>query len=156
MISEGLSGRNATIESPVAEGRNGLPYLVPCLRSHAPVDVLVIFLGTNDAYWLEPLLVALSIISGARDFTAADNTSAVFVAAHDLVPGQHLGPDDLVIGHVRLQGQASRYIAANECRLRRRAASGTIHPILGRLEGLGWLESHWEDIMPPAVRGEEP
>ena len=61
VISEGLSGRNATIESPVAEGRNGLPYLVPCLRSHAPVDILVIFLGTNDAFWLEPLLVAQSI-----------------------------------------------------------------------------------------------
>jgi lysophospholipase L1-like esterase len=61
VISEGLSGRNATIESPAAEGRNGLPYLVPCLRSHAPVDVLVVFLGTNDAYWLEPLLVASSI-----------------------------------------------------------------------------------------------
>jgi DNA-binding PadR family transcriptional regulator len=24
--------------------------------------------------------------------------------------------------------------------------SGTIHPILARLEGLGWVESHWEDI----------
>jgi DNA-binding PadR family transcriptional regulator len=27
-------------------------------------------------------------------------------------------------------------------------ASGTIHPILARLEGLGWLESHWEDVDP--------
>ncbi|MFI1993117.1 PadR family transcriptional regulator [Actinoplanes sp. NPDC020271] len=26
--------------------------------------------------------------------------------------------------------------------------SGTIHPILARLEGLGWLESHWEDTDP--------
>lgn len=26
--------------------------------------------------------------------------------------------------------------------------SGTIHPILARLERLGWLESHWEDISP--------
>ncbi|WP_235543521.1 PadR family transcriptional regulator [Phycicoccus sp. Soil803] len=26
--------------------------------------------------------------------------------------------------------------------------SGTIHPILARLEGLGWLESSWEDIDP--------
>ena len=26
--------------------------------------------------------------------------------------------------------------------------SGTIHPILARLEGLGWLESRWEDISP--------
>jgi PadR family transcriptional regulator PadR len=27
-------------------------------------------------------------------------------------------------------------------------ATGTIHPILARLEGLGWLESRWEDIDP--------
>src|ERR1022692_1579808 len=26
--------------------------------------------------------------------------------------------------------------------------SGTIHPILARLEGFGWLESHWEDVSP--------
>lgn len=26
--------------------------------------------------------------------------------------------------------------------------SGTIHPILARLEGLGWLESRWEDAVP--------
>lgn len=26
--------------------------------------------------------------------------------------------------------------------------SGTIHPILARLEGLGWLESRWEDADP--------
>ena len=26
--------------------------------------------------------------------------------------------------------------------------SGTIHPILARFEGLGWLESRWEDIEP--------
>ena len=26
--------------------------------------------------------------------------------------------------------------------------SGTIHPILARLEGLGWLESRWEDAIP--------
>jgi PadR family transcriptional regulator, regulatory protein PadR len=25
--------------------------------------------------------------------------------------------------------------------------SGTIHPILARLEGLGWLESHWEETV---------
>ncbi|MGH3695960.1 MAG: PadR family transcriptional regulator [Pseudonocardiaceae bacterium] len=29
--------------------------------------------------------------------------------------------------------------------------SGTIHPILARLEGCGWLESHWEDIEPAKV-----
>jgi lysophospholipase L1-like esterase len=61
VVAEGLNGRTATIESPVEEGRNGLPYLAPCLRSQAPVDVLVIYLGTNDASWLEPMLVARSV-----------------------------------------------------------------------------------------------
>ncbi len=26
--------------------------------------------------------------------------------------------------------------------------SGTVHPILARLEGVGWVESRWEDIDP--------
>ena len=26
--------------------------------------------------------------------------------------------------------------------------SGTIHPLLARLEGYGWLESRWEDVDP--------
>ena len=26
--------------------------------------------------------------------------------------------------------------------------SGTIHPILARFEGLGWMESRWEDAVP--------
>lgn len=26
--------------------------------------------------------------------------------------------------------------------------SGTVHPILARLEGVGWLQSRWEDIDP--------
>lgn len=26
--------------------------------------------------------------------------------------------------------------------------SGTVHPILARLEGLGWMESRWEEIEP--------
>ena len=30
------------------DGRNGQPYLLPCLRSHEPVDLVVIMLGTND------------------------------------------------------------------------------------------------------------
>ena len=29
--------------------------------------------------------------------------------------------------------------------------SGTVHPILARLEGLGWLDSGWEDVDPSAA-----
>jgi len=59
------------------------------------------------------LLVALSIVAGARVFTAADNLTAVYVAAHNLVPGEHVGADDLAVDHVRLRGAASNYIAAS-------------------------------------------
>ena len=31
--------------------------------------------------------------------------------------------------------------------------SGTIHPILARLEGLGWLESRWEDNVEAHAEG---
>lgn len=33
--------------------------------------------------------------------------------------------------------------------------SGTVHPILARLEGLGWVTSRWEDIE-PSVEGRPP
>jgi lysophospholipase L1-like esterase len=58
VIAEGLSGRTATIERPDSEGRNGLPYLLPCLLSHAPVDAVVIFLGTNDVNFIADERVA--------------------------------------------------------------------------------------------------
>jgi lysophospholipase L1-like esterase len=58
VIAEGLNGRTATIERPDSEGRNGLPYLLPCLDSHAPVDLVVIFLGTNDVNFIDDDRVA--------------------------------------------------------------------------------------------------
>lgn len=48
VVEEGLPGRTTVFEDPVEEGMPALPYLYPCLKSHAPVDLLVIMLGTND------------------------------------------------------------------------------------------------------------
>jgi len=48
VIEEGLNGRTTVWEDPFLDGRNGMAYLLPCLRSHAPIDALVIMLGTND------------------------------------------------------------------------------------------------------------
>jgi len=48
VIEEGLNGRCTVWETPIERGRNGLDYLYPCLLSHAPVDLVVIMLGTND------------------------------------------------------------------------------------------------------------
>jgi lysophospholipase L1-like esterase len=48
VIEEGLSGRTTCFEDPIQEGLKGLDYLYPCLKSHEPVDLLIIMLGTND------------------------------------------------------------------------------------------------------------
>lgn len=36
-----------------------------------------------------------------------------------------------------------------------RLSSGTIYPLLARLESAGWIESEWEDI-DPAIEGRRP
>lgn len=48
VIEEGLSGRTTVFDDPVEEGLSALPYLRPCLKTHKPVSLLVIMLGTND------------------------------------------------------------------------------------------------------------
>lgn len=48
VIEEGLCGRTAVWDDPYVDGRNGKAMLAPLLESHAPVDLLVIMLGTND------------------------------------------------------------------------------------------------------------
>lgn len=49
VIEEGLSGRTTAWDDPI-EGahKNGRTYLLPCLESHRPLDLVVIMLGTND------------------------------------------------------------------------------------------------------------
>jgi lysophospholipase L1-like esterase len=64
VIEEGLGGRTTVWDAPFTEGRNGAEYLQPCLWSHAPLDLVIVMLGTNDlksAYGLS----APEIASGA-------------------------------------------------------------------------------------------
>lgn len=48
VIEEALSGRTTMVESPLLPDRNGLRMLAPLLESHAPVDLCILMLGTND------------------------------------------------------------------------------------------------------------
>lgn len=49
ILEEGLSGRTTVWDDPI-EGahKNGRTYLLPCLESHQPLDLVVVMLGTND------------------------------------------------------------------------------------------------------------
>lgn len=50
VIEEGLRSRTTDLEDddPAFPGRNGLAYLRPCLESHQTLDIVVLWLGTND------------------------------------------------------------------------------------------------------------
>lgn len=49
VIEEGLSGRTTVFDDPLYEHLSALDYIWPCLKSHEPVSLLIIMLGTNDA-----------------------------------------------------------------------------------------------------------
>lgn len=50
VIEEGLNSRTLVNEDerPGKEGRNGSTYLIPCLDSHDPLDLVILMLGTNE------------------------------------------------------------------------------------------------------------
>ncbi len=48
VIEEGLNGRTTVWNDPIEGYKNGKEYLIPCLQSHRPIDLVVIMLGTND------------------------------------------------------------------------------------------------------------
>lgn len=48
IIEEGLGGRTTVWDDPIENHKNGKTYLLPCLDSHKPLDLVVIMLGTND------------------------------------------------------------------------------------------------------------
>jgi PadR family transcriptional regulator PadR len=57
-------------------------------------------------------------------------------------------PTQLVLA--ALLGEPERELYGVEIGERATLRSGTVHPILARLEGVGWLTSRWEDIDPQA------
>lgn len=48
VIEEGNPGRTTIWDDPIEGYKNGKSYLIPCLDSHQPLDMVVIMLGTND------------------------------------------------------------------------------------------------------------
>ena len=48
IIEEGQCGRNIATDDPPEGEKNGIKYILPCLESHSPLDLVIIMLGTND------------------------------------------------------------------------------------------------------------
>ncbi len=66
VIEEGLNGRTTVWDDPLHGGfKNGKEYLIPCLATHKPLDIVILFLGTNDLK-SRFSLTASEIASGIR------------------------------------------------------------------------------------------
>ena len=48
VIEEGLNGRTTVWDDPIEGYKSGKEYLIPCLETHRPIDLVAIMVGTND------------------------------------------------------------------------------------------------------------
>ena len=48
VIEEGQNGRTIATEDPAEGEKNGIRYILPCLESQSPLDLMIVMLGTND------------------------------------------------------------------------------------------------------------
>jgi len=110
VIEEGLNGRCTVWDSPIEPGRNGLDYLSPCLLSHAPVDLVIIMLGTNDLKSIYDNTAAEIASGAARLVDEARGT----LAGPDGVPPQVLLVSPVPIGPLTAQSEMWGFGAAVE------------------------------------------
>jgi lysophospholipase L1-like esterase len=65
VIEEGLDGRTTVWDDPIEGYKNGKTYLIPCLESQRPIDLVVMMLGTNELK-MRFSLSAYDIAEGVR------------------------------------------------------------------------------------------
>ncbi len=53
IVEEGLNGRNTCYDVPDGQYKNGLAYIIPCVLSQLPLDMICVKLGSND---FDPML----------------------------------------------------------------------------------------------------
>lgn len=89
VIAEGLNGRTTTFDDPlVTADRNGARVLPTLLATHAPLDLVVILLGTND---MKPCVHGNPFLAQRGMRRLAET-----IRAHDYPPGARV-PDILLV-----------------------------------------------------------
>ncbi len=91
VVEEGLCGRTTVFDDPFAPGveRNGLKIVGTILDSHKPLDLVVIFLGTND---LKAHFAAI-----ATDIAKGAELIAKAAARPDFGPDEKTPPEVLIL-----------------------------------------------------------
>ena len=100
VIEAGMSGRTTVFDDPVEEGLSALSCLRPCLKSHRPLDLLIVMLGTNDtkerfstnAYVIGRGMERLVQQAKAIDCWGGRNPNMLIVAPKAIEPGVLTSP----------------------------------------------------------------
>ena len=96
VIEEGCSGRTTLYDDPIDGWKNGMDYLLPCLYSHRPIDIMILMLGSNDlklTFHLTAEQIAESagkLVDAVKSFTAEKQE---FVPKIILVSPPEIGKD---------------------------------------------------------------
>jgi len=132
VIEEGLNGRTTVHEDPQREGRNGRRLLGPLLESHAPLDLLIVMLGTND---LMPCYA-----SGAADI--ARGTAALLEVAAASDAGRDASPPPiLLIAPPRVVANGAALDAELEGAVEKSAALGAHLGTFAEERGCAFLDA---------------
>ena len=100
VIEEGMSGRTTVFDDPVEEGLSALAHLRPILKSHRPIHLLVVMLGTNDAkerFATNPHVIGRGmerLVQQAMvtDCWGGEKPNILIVAPKTIEPGVHTSP----------------------------------------------------------------
>ena len=88
VIEEGLNGRTTVRDDPIdGDHKNGRRTLLACLQTHAPLDLVVLMLGTND----------LKHRFGASAFDIADGAGALVGDVQASGAGPDGGPPRILL-----------------------------------------------------------
>jgi len=137
---------------PSPRGTGGIAPVPAATRAARP--------GWRDPrLWIGVLIVAVSVVAGARLLAAADDTVSVWAVAADAGPGAELGPDDLVAHRVRFADtdDLTRYFTLDEelpgdLRLVRGVTAGELLP----RAALGTAEDDADTVeLPVAVEADQ-
>jgi lysophospholipase L1-like esterase len=118
VIEEGLNGRTTVVDDVVEPNRNGLSYLIPCIDSHHPFDLIAIMLGTNDLKFRlnrQPADIAQSVLLLAETvkrshFGPGGRQPAVLIICPPPI-GKLTALDGIFAGSVEKSRELPRYYA---------------------------------------------
>ena len=106
IIEEGLNGRTTVFDYRDRYGKNGKEYLRPAMDSHSPLDLLILYLGTNDtkhefgntAAQISDGLEQLIVIAHGQGLDRPSPGVKLIIVAPTLIDERYLSADDRLRG----------------------------------------------------------